>query len=139
MKLPSNDAPRKLEFVIGNVGRKGEYRTTPTGKEVFGFSVARPVSFSQDAPAPQWFEIAVWDKSIAAQLEDRIYAGARVAVVGPVRVNEKDGKTYRNMDAYRIGFVEFIFPSNDEFADKVPDKVRPAKKEEVPEDDDLDF
>lgn len=134
------DDNKKLEYVIGNAGSAGSYRKTTTGKTLFGFGVARPNGFGNEAPPPTWYDVAVWDSTVAKQLESRIYAGAKVAVVGPVRINESNGKTYRNMSAYRIGIVEFIMPQNipNEGPKAAPDK---EDLEEVAAkiDDDLNF
>lgn len=121
-------ADKTFEYVIGNVGQDPKMIETSKGS-FLGFSVARPNGFGKDAPKPDWFDIAIWDKSIIEQVKGKIYAGAKVFAIGPLRVKEAGGKTYKSVSAYRFGFAEYVVPVFE--GNKTP--AKPDKE------DDLDF
>jgi single-stranded DNA-binding protein len=129
-----------LEFVVGNVGRSPE-RKMAGDKQIVEFSIARPTGYGKNAGDPQWFTVAVWDESLRDQALREVRKGETWAVVGPVKTNEYNGKTYKNISAYRLGRVDFLFPKRNE-ANMFPESSKPrgkTKVEDSTEDDDLDW
>lgn len=130
--------------IIGNVGAAPTEETTPTGKKVVNFSVADPVGYGREAPEPNWHKVAVWDDSIREQVMAKINKGDLVAVAGPVETRDVNGRTYRNMTAWRIGKVQLFVPQRDNFAGAPGANIAQAEPQitgtaKVDDDDDLDW
>ncbi len=128
-----------LDFVVGNVGREPEQKMAGD-KKIVEFTIARPTGFGKNAGEPMWFTVAVWDDSIKEQVLREVRKGEPWAVVGPVKEREYNGKTYRNISAYRIGRVGFLFPTKSESRkDMWPENSKAKTKVEDSDDDDLDW
>ncbi len=127
-------ADYELTVGAGNLGKDPEIRQTPRGP-VVSLSIAQPVKFSKDAPDPLWFNAAVWDHGLQNVVKNTLRKGARVVVFGKRKEDRKgeNGRIYRDIDVYRIGTVDFLFP-----LDKTPGQ--PARPSEAAvDDDDLPF
>ena len=137
-------AMNPIRKIVGNVGQAPVEETTPTGKQVVNFTVADPTGYGRDAGEPNWHKIAVWDDSIREQVLARVNKGDLVAVVGPVEERNVNGRTYRNMTAWRIGKVQLFVPQRDNFAGAPGANVRQEEPQitgntKVDDDDDLDW
>ena len=87
--------------VIGNLGADPVERFTPAGNNVAGFNVA--VNNGKDID-PTWYSVSVYGKQ-GDNCMTFLKKGAKAAVFGELKVNEKDDKTYLNVSAYRVEFL----------------------------------
>ena len=87
--------------VIGNLGSDPVERMTQSGTKVVDFSIA--VNNGKDKEAT-WYRISVFGKQ-GENCMTYLKKGAKVAVFGELRTNEKDGKIYLNVSAYRVDFL----------------------------------
>jgi single-strand DNA-binding protein len=87
--------------VIGNLGGDPVERFTQSGAKVIDFSVA--VNNGKDKE-PTWYSISVFGKR-GENCITYLKKGAKVAVFGELKTNEKDGKIYLNVSAYRVDFL----------------------------------
>lgn len=124
-----------LEFVVGNVGKDPEQKMAGE-KKIVEFSIARPTGFGKNAGPPDWFTVAVWDDSVKEQVLREVRKGDPWAVVGPVKSREFNGKTYKNISAYRVGRVQFLFPEQKREG-MYPESSKPKAQTKV--DDDVDW
>ena len=76
----------------GRVGRDAELRTTQSGTQVLGFTVAADVGFG-DKKHAVWLECSIWGDR-AAKLAPYVLKGQSVTVMGEadLRTWEKNGK-----------------------------------------------
>ena len=128
-------ADYEISVIAGNVGQAPEKRQTPSGATVVGFTVAQPKQLKKDAAEPTWFNVAVWDAGLREMVLAQIKKGMPVTVMGKRKPDRQgqNGKTYRDIDAYRVGKTDYLFPLNRE--------VGPAQRQ-TPSDeaeDDLPF
>ena len=86
--------------VIGNLGADPVSRETVSGTKVVGFNIA--VNNGKDEPT--WYGISVFGKQ-GENCMTYLKKGAKAAVFGELKTNEKDGKTYLNVSAYRVDFL----------------------------------
>lgn len=98
----SND---NLVYTHGFVARP-EVKETPKGK-VFTFGLGRAQSYEEDAPVT-WINVEVWNEDLQAALIPTLDKGNKVAVVGFLKENEYQGKTYRTIRATQVGLVNFV-------------------------------
>lgn len=102
-------------FVIGNLTKAPELRTTKTGVSVCTFTVAvnRRRREGQE-PEADYFRVTVW-RQLGELCEKYLAKGRKVAVIGEVSVStyEKDGKTYANLEI-TADSVEFLSPKEQE-------------------------
>lgn len=77
----------------GRVGRDAELRTTQSGTQVLGFTVAADVGFG-DKKHAVWLECSVWGDR-AAKLAPHIRKGTSLTVIGEadLRTWESNGKS----------------------------------------------
>lgn len=124
----------ELYITSGNVGQPPEERMAGDQK-VITFSVAQPKKFGKDAPEPKWHNITVWDEGLKQLVRNRIKKGTPVVVYGKMTERNSGGKTYYNMNAYRIGIVDILFP-----LDKAPGRpAEPTVRQAPDSDDDIPF
>ena|SRR5688500_7279807 len=132
-----------IRKIIGNIGSAPVQETTPTGKKVVNFTVADPVGYGRDVGEPNWHKIAIWDESIQEQVMAKLNKGDLVAVAGPVEERNVNGRTYRNMQGWRVGKVQLFVPKRDNFAGAPGANVTQAEPQvrQAPDtnDDDLDW
>lgn len=104
-------ADYELSRVVGNVGTAPEKRQTTKG-DVVVFSVAQPVKFGREAPDPEWYNVAVWDHGMQELVLSKIRKGSAVVVAGKRKPDRHgdNGKVYRDITAYRVGTVDYLFP-----------------------------
>ena len=99
-------------FIIGNLTRDPEMRTTQSGARVCAFTVAvnrrrRP---NQNNPDADFFQVAVWGDQ-GENCSRYLTKGRKVAVCGSVQLNKREwnGKTYADMTVMADS-VEFLSP-----------------------------
>jgi len=73
-------------IVVGNVGRDGEMRFTPSGVPVTEFSVAVNIGYG-DKKKTQWWSITAWNK-LAETCGQYVKKGMRVLVDGHAEMQE---------------------------------------------------
>jgi len=102
-------------FIIGNLTKAPELRTTKTGVSVCTFTVAvnRRRREGQE-PEADFFRVTVW-RQLGELCEKYLAKGRKVVVIGEVSVStyEKDGKTYANLEL-TADSVEFLSPKEHE-------------------------
>jgi single-strand DNA-binding protein len=97
--------------VIGNLGADPASRETVSGTKVVGFNIA--VNNGKDVD-PTWYGISVFGKQ-GENCMTYLKKGAKAAVFGELKTNEKDGKTYLNVSAYRVDFLTKAQETEEEF------------------------
>jgi single-stranded DNA-binding protein len=134
-------ANNPIRKVIGNVGQNPTQEYTPSGKPVVNFTIADPVTYGREAPEPRWHKVAIWDTHIGEQVLKQVKKGDLLAVAGPVEEREVNGKTYRNMNAWRIGKVSLFMPARTFTGAPSADvEQAPAQiNSRIDDDDDLDW
>ena len=111
-------------FIIGNITRDPESRTTQSGKQVCSFTVAvnRPRT-SEGQPDVYFFRVTAWN-ALADNCARYLFKGKKVAVTGPVSVSTykaQNGEMKAQMEVYAQE-VEFLTPASE----------TPAKAAETP-------
>lgn len=97
--------------IIGNLTADPELRTTQTGKNVCGFTVAVNKRNSDDA---DFFRVTAWD-ALGENCKKFLMKGRKVCVVGPVSVRTyqaNDGTTKASLEVTAQD-VEFLTPRTD--------------------------
>ena len=118
-------------FIIGNLVRDPELRTTPSGVAVCTFTIAVNGRKPENT---QFFRITTW-KQTAENCQRFLAKGRKVAVTGDVSLNTytaKDGTTKASLEvnAYE---VEFLTPRTaDDTGLKVPEGFTPVDDEILP-------
>jgi single-strand DNA-binding protein len=83
----------------GNVGKDSEIRDV-RGQDVLNFNVAVQQGFGRDAPT-EWYRCAIWGKQASA-MRDHIVKGAKVAVVGRLKIGSYNDKPQFDVDVLDI-------------------------------------
>ena len=123
-------------FIVGNLTRDPELRSTRDGSSVCSFTVA--VNRRGKSDEADFFRVSAWNK-LAETCQQYLSKGRKVAVTGPVSVSTytgQDGKAYANLEVMAQD-VEFLTPKGEQNA---PTHAAPANNgyQEVT-DDDLPF
>ncbi len=102
-------------FIIGNLTRDPELRSTPNGVPVCTFTVAvnrrRASSAEAGQPEADFFRVTAW-RQLGENCNRYLSKGRKVAVVGPVQVNTytaQDGSTRASLEV-TADDVEFLSP-----------------------------
>lgn len=119
-------------FLIGNLTRDPELRTTQSGDSVCSFTVAVNRKRRNNAQAGQqeadYFHISAW-RQLGENAAKWLIKGNKVSVVGSVSCRTyqgNDGKTYANLEV-TADDIEYLSPAN-----KVPgEKPVQAQKTEA--------
>lgn len=101
-------------YIIGNLVRNPESRTTQNGKQVCSFTVAvnRP-RHAEGQPDVDFFRVNAWN-ALADNCARYLTKGKKVCVVGPVSVSTyttQNGETRASMDV-KADEVEFLTPAD---------------------------
>lgn len=114
-------------FIIGNLTRDGELRTTQTGRTVYSFTVAvNRRKKTEGQPDADFFNVSVWDE-LANNCAKYLAKGKKVAVIGAVSLDtytKRDGGQGANLRVV-ASEVEFLTPKQE------------TEKFQAVEDDDL--
>jgi single-strand DNA-binding protein len=84
-------------ILVGNLGRDGELRSTPGGKQVLSASLAVEDWSKKDdrgKPGTEWFKVTVWGKQ-AESLASYLLKGKTILVEGRLAIQlwtDRDGK-----------------------------------------------
>lgn len=105
-KAEEKKEPVVLTTIVGNVGRNATRKTTSKG-DVVNFSVATQELSGKDAPT-KWFNVGVWGENLIDQAQ-QLKKGNRVVVVGKAYETKFNDEPQFNINAYRIGMVDFLF------------------------------
>lgn len=97
--------------IDGNLGADAELRFTPNGHAVLNFDVAdnhvkRDANGENQPDGVSWHEVAVWGKAAETLAELNLRKGARVFVVGDLRLEtfttrEGEERTVSKVKAYK--------------------------------------
>ena len=90
----------KTLTIAGNIGKDAELRSTGSGDQVAGFSVAVNDGFG-DKKRTIWFDVSIWGKR-AATLAPMLTKGGKVCVSGELSTREYEGKTYLTLNAHDV-------------------------------------
>lgn len=100
-------------FIIGNLTRDPELRTTRDGISVCSFTVAVNRRAKKDQqPEADFFRVTAW-RERGETCAKWLVKGKKVAVVGPVSVSTyegRDGKTYASLEV-QAEDVQFLSPA----------------------------
>lgn len=94
-------------FLIGNLTKDPETRTTPNGKTVCNFDIA--VNDRQGNPT--YFRISAWEKQ-GENCQRYLSKGKKVSVVGPVSAraySDRNGKANVSLEV-AANEIEFLSP-----------------------------
>ncbi len=119
-------------FIIGNLSRDPELRTTQSGVPVCTFTVAvnRRRSAEAGKPEADFFRVTTW-RQLAENCARYLVKGKKVAVVGAVSLNTynaKDGTTKASLEV-NADEVEFLGGNRSDADDtglKVPEGFTPV-------------
>lgn len=120
-------------FIIGNLVRDPELRTTPSGVAVCTFTIAVNGRKPEDT---QFFRITTW-RQTAENCQRFLAKGRKVAVAGAVSLNTftaKDGTTKASLEV-NADEVEFLGGNRSDADDtglKVPEGFTPVDDEILP-------
>lgn len=127
-------------WIIGNLTKNPELRSTQDGTAVCGFTVAvnRAKSRNNPDPGADFFNVNAW-RSLGENCAKYLAKGRKVAVVGRVslRTWEKDGKHGATLEV-TADDVEFLSTKAETTADSAP-TVDAATGMAVVEPDDLPY
>lgn len=105
-------------FIIGNLTRDPELRTTQTGVSVCSFTVAVNRRKTQNAEAGQpeadFYRVSAW-RQLAETCKQYLAKGRKVAVVGSLSLShftDKDGVQRSGLEV-QADEVEFLTPRNE--------------------------
>ena len=119
-------------FIIGNLVRDPELRTTPSGVAVCTFTIAVNGRKPEDT---QFFRITTW-RQMAENCQRFLAKGRKVAVAGAVSLNTytaKDGTTKASLEV-NADEVEFLTPRSEQ-GGYTPQQTVDAQAGFVPVDD----
>lgn len=102
----------QLLTIAGTVGKDSTIRTTNSGDEVLGFSVA--VSNGKDKDAT-WYDCAIWGDR-ARKLEQHIKKGTRLTLYGRPTARAHEGKAYLGLNVDNFTFQSSAQQSGDGFS-----------------------
>ena len=109
-------------FLIGNLGKDPEYRTTQQGTSVCNFSVATSIKSAGGQEETSWHNVTTWEKT-ADNCHKFLRKGSKVCVEGRLKYSqyEKDGaKQYRtDVVAERVTFLSAV-AKEDEASSQAP-------------------
>ena len=140
-------------FLIGNVGRDPEIRTTTGGSKVAAFSIATTERWKDKAGERQerttWHNCVVWGPLVNV-VEDYVHKGSKIAVQGRMEVRKytNSNDEERTVHECIVQNLELLSPkreSHDNDDDDRPRRCRPAKAaagkggEDFDLDDDISF
>ena len=115
-------------YIIGNLTRDPELRTTSTGLTVCSFTVAvnRRRSSQDGQPEADFFRVTAW-RQLGETCAKYLQKGRKVCVVGSVSVSTytgNDGQTRASLEV-TADDIEFLTPRN-EAGESVPQYSAPA-------------
>jgi single-strand DNA-binding protein len=90
-------------FTTGRIGKDAELRTTQSGQQVCGFSLASDQGFG-DKKTTNWFRVSLWGKR-GQSLAPYLLKGGQVAVSGELEIGEWEGKPQFNINADDIDLM----------------------------------
>ena len=131
-------------FIIGNLTRDPETKTTSGDKEVCNFTVAVDRRGGADQNEADFVRVAAWGK-LGESCQKHLCKGRKVAVIGVVRSSaylSNDGQARARLDLL-ANEVEFLSPKSNN-SDPVDQAVTEQKKDADAgfvqvDDDDLPF
>jgi len=111
-------------LVVGNMGNEPEFKYTPNGLEVCGFSLASNRKHKDGMDEKIWFSVSVFGNQ-AKPCADYLHKGSKVMVEGRLRANENgnpqtftkgDGTVVStfNITANQVVFLDNKSPDIDE-------------------------
>ena len=123
-------------YIIGNLTRDPEVRTTQSGVNVCSFSVA--VNRKGKAEGTDYFRVTCW-RGLADIAGKYLSKGKKVSVVGPVSVRaytDRNGKANANIEV-TANEVEFLSPRDsyeqqERQAIQNESKMEPVQTEDLP-------
>jgi len=89
--------------VLGTVGKQPETRTTQSGKQVTGVSLAVDDGWG-DNKRTLWFDAAVWGKR-GEVISGNVGKGDKLCVTGELSTREHEGKTYLTINVSDFSFA----------------------------------
>lgn len=129
-------------FIVGNLTRDPELRSTRDGISVCSFTVAvnrRVRNAEAGQPEADFFRVTAW-RALGENCSKYLSKGRKVAVTGPVSVSTytgQDGKAYANLEVM-AQYVEFLTPKGEQQAAQAHAAQANDGYQEVT-DDDLPF
>lgn len=124
-------------FVIGNLGKDPEIRTTQTGKMVTQFSLGVADGWGQNKTTT-WFTVVCWDK-LAESAGNNLNKGSKVLVEGKLQIRQYEAKDGTNRQAVEIVASHIEYLSAKRQADPA-DPVSQFGKDVAPDNlDDIPF
>jgi len=128
-KIQYRETSMQSVFILGRLGKDPETRAVGN-TQVTKFSVATGYKKSDGSQHTDWHNIEAWNKTgeIASKY---LHKGDQVCIVGQIRYNKKDDKTYTNIIADKI---ELLGSRQQQGAAKEPtlDDIPPIDDMDVP-------
>lgn len=111
--------------VIGHVGQPPKTHTSSKGDFV-KFTVAEVTGYNKETKEDiiTWHDILVYNEGLQSLVRTTLKKGSRVACVGKKFETEYEGRKRQNMNANRIGVVDFLRPTKQ-------DKPSPSEGSEL--------
>ena len=116
--------------LFGNVGKQPEARTTQSGQNVCGFSLAVNDRFG-DNKRTLWFDCSVWGKRGEA-IANNVNKGDKLCVTGDLSTREYDGKTYLTVNVNDFSFAGGKSNQGEHQPNGGPTLPAPSLDDEIP-------
>ncbi|MBO4794304.1 MAG: single-stranded DNA-binding protein [Deltaproteobacteria bacterium] len=126
-------------FLIGNLTRDPELRTSPSGIPVCSFNLAVNRRTSADHPEADYFRVTAW-RGLAETCRKYLAKGRKVCVIGEVRATayiSSDGEARASLEVTAQD-VEFLTPKKQEQPQEETGAVPPGFTR-VDDDEDLPY
>lgn len=106
--MPKYDTPLLVKQIAGYAGRAPEVKDGKKG-EFVSFTVAVTRSYDRDDDDPTvWYRIGVNDQQVQDFVMANVKKGTPVVIEGSEYESEYQGTTQFNMNAFRVGIVDWF-------------------------------
>ncbi len=106
--MPQGDYEKQvIKHIMGNVGADPEQKNGRDESAYVTFRVAVARGYGDDEDA-RWYSVSVNKPRLQDAVMADIRKGSRVGVEGVPSTREKEGRTYHNFKAFRVGLIDYI-------------------------------
>lgn len=105
--MPKYDTPLRLTQVVGTVGRAPEVKESSKG-EFVSLSIAANLDYDSGPESTRWYSVAFNDPQVQGYVLQNIRKGMSIAVEGSLWEKDSNGRTYYNINGFRVGLVEWF-------------------------------
>ena len=128
-------------FLIGNITKEVELKTTPSGVSVCRFDLAVSRPYSQDGEkVTDFFECSAW-RGTAEAIAKYCKKGSKICIVGSVQTRTYEDNEGKKRKVYDISVqdVEFLSPKDNAESDAPRTSQKKPTLQPMDGDDDIPF